>query len=258
MVFKYISYKQRNQQMNFLKFLNENYITSINKEKAIELIKEKCKSFDFNNPIFRGSAMHSYQYELIDTTYSHRESANTTNHYTVILDKLLSEQKLPQRSKSIICSNNKKYAKEYGNLYVIIPFDDANIGICPTNDIWDITIDGVDYADTINEINILYHKHHITDFTYDHFIEDLIEYVKDMAEDNETSDLIDFIGNNPNNVESNIRAMYDLKDNGFKFCTGKTYNNVIDDMDHEVWISGKSILLDVDSFEEIKSEIAEG
>lgn len=242
--------------MNFLKFLNEemDYIKSIDKEKTIELIKTHCRSFNFDNPIFRGSGNSLYRYELVDTTYSSRESANTTNHYTVILDKLLAEQNLPQRSKSIICTNNKKYAKQYGYLYAIIPFDNASIGICPTNDIWDITIDGVDYEDTINEINILYHKHHISDYTYDAFIADLVEYVKDMAEDDANSDLIDFIGNNPKNVESNIRAIYDLKDNGFKFCTGKTYNNTITDDDREIWIHGKSILIDIDLFDEIKLE----
>lgn len=65
-----------------------------------------------------------------------RKSKNTHNYYTLLFDNLSLWRAYPKRSRSLICANDKRWAGAYGNTYLIMPFNGANIGICPNGDIW--------------------------------------------------------------------------------------------------------------------------
>ena len=79
---------------------------TISLEDAIKLIKENC---DVNNFLYRGYKS-SQKYLHIDSNKSERKSANTSNHYTVLIDTFLDDI-FPLRSKSIICTNDIEKAK---------------------------------------------------------------------------------------------------------------------------------------------------
>lgn len=92
--------------MKFAEFLNENessYKEIINYNDAVELIKTHCKNMDFERPYWRGNRDNSYAYK-VDGSKGHRQSSDTQNYYTMLIDKFaVAEQ--PLRSKSIICIN---------------------------------------------------------------------------------------------------------------------------------------------------------
>lgn len=66
-----------------------------------------------------------------------RRSANTTNEFTVLTSRMLPSWKYyPEREQSFICTTDREYAKDYGDVYVVFPFYDPDFGVCPKNDIW--------------------------------------------------------------------------------------------------------------------------
>ena len=65
-----------------------------------------------------------------------RRSANTYNLYTLWIDNHEAWKAFPKRSKSLICTTELETAGGYGYPHLIIPADDALIGICPDNDMW--------------------------------------------------------------------------------------------------------------------------
>lgn len=72
-----------------------------------------------------------------------RQSANTANYYTVLLDSNPLNDGWPKRSKSFICTTRHKTAKGYsrgGAVYAVFPFDGVPIGQVNKDDIWETTI----------------------------------------------------------------------------------------------------------------------
>lgn len=67
---------------------------------------------------------------------SGRTSKNTTTYYNEFIDNLPEWGAYPKRSKSLICSMLNVRGDFPTNSYVIFPFDDVPIGLCPNNDIW--------------------------------------------------------------------------------------------------------------------------
>ena len=113
----------------------------INKEEMIDILKKNCKEFleDFietkKPKIFRG-LQQSEDYKLIKPSESIRTSKNTSNHYTLIVDNSIRWSEYPKRSKSLICTTEYNIAKNFGEVYIVIPFDNTKIGVCPESDFW--------------------------------------------------------------------------------------------------------------------------
>lgn len=85
---------------------------------------------------------------IIDPSAGVRRSQNTSNHYTLIMDHSPYMTEFPRRSKSIIC--HSVYPDYFGlsgdrNVYMLYPFDNTTIGVCPDSDLWDtlVTIPGL-------------------------------------------------------------------------------------------------------------------
>lgn len=87
-------------------------------------------------PIFRGSDVPS---GIINTSGMSRTSANTRNFYTVWIDGDPSWHLYPKRSKSLICGSDADYPSEFGDLKLVIPADNARVGItrAAAFDMWD-------------------------------------------------------------------------------------------------------------------------
>lgn len=125
--------------------LNEGRGKGLTKYQAVELIKKNC--FDIvktysktKGRIYRGASGIDdyYDYQIVDPTKGKlRRSKNTRNYYTLLMDNLTPWNVYPKRSRSIVCSTNIHKASGYGNLYVVLPYNNAKIGVCPSEDIWD-------------------------------------------------------------------------------------------------------------------------
>ena len=87
-------------------------------------------------PIYRGCSYYGQYFMRIP---DYRVSANTSNIYTFYTSNLLPSWKdKPKRNKSFICSLSRLYAENFGEeLYAVFPHNDAKIGICPNDDLWD-------------------------------------------------------------------------------------------------------------------------
>lgn len=89
-----------------------------------------------NDEIYRGLKNASYDVGFIEPAKYTRRSAHTDNYYTLLMDNLKSWGKYPDRSKSIVCTTSIGTAKDYGELYMVLPFSGADIGVAPKNDMW--------------------------------------------------------------------------------------------------------------------------
>jgi len=85
--------------------------------------------------IYRG-ASYNTALGFINTNDFTRTSANTQNYYTLWMDNSEDWADYPKRSKSLICTNDLSNTANYGDSYIIIPEDNAKIGICPGEDLW--------------------------------------------------------------------------------------------------------------------------
>lgn len=132
--------------MRLQKFINEGRSKKISKEQVQSLLEKNCKDALLNDNlvIYRGLKTDS------DALYLHvspaaytRVSRNTDNFYTLLLDNLPKWKAYPKRSKSIICSSDSMYAGNMGDPYRVFPYDNANLAICPNEDIWGSFMDDV-------------------------------------------------------------------------------------------------------------------
>lgn len=248
---------------------SEGYKSELTEEKAIEIIKTKCKNVDVNKPLWRGMK-YEKDFYLIEGQKGSRKSANTSNHYTLIIDEILKSDfsYAPLRSKSIICSTNQRYASNYGLAYAIFPFDDVEIGQCEYDDIWYTNIYIGGYEETIKDVNSLFKYVSNNPESYEEIVKDIVfdmehnerddweeitlhiadRYIDDHGEDEfEKSDKDDV-------VEYVLYSMYHPEHAlGMKFGTYKELE--IDEMEKddsfEVWFGGKCIAIDMHTYKKM-------
>lgn len=117
----------------------------ISMEEAKKTISEKCSQIlayykQGQYRIYRGVGSIRFgnaQPHLVSPNLYTRESRNTSNYYTVLIDNLLPGWSMfPKRSKSIICSTNAEDASFFGTPSMVFPFDNAKIAFAPNNDFW--------------------------------------------------------------------------------------------------------------------------
>lgn len=115
---------------------------SLSFEQVYALLKTNCsealKAFSTGHQIYKGLQLTGNFYKT-DPSLIERASANTYNYYTILFSNLPNWKAYPKRSRSLICSTSYQKAKSYAagnNPFLVMPFDGARIGICPTEDIW--------------------------------------------------------------------------------------------------------------------------
>lgn len=114
---------------------------SMSMEEIRKLLNTKCSNawecYEADYRIYRGiKAGHNYPTGVYNPSTGERKSRNTSNHYTLFFDTNPANAYWPKRSKSFICSTDYDYAKVYGMVYSIFPFNNVDIGVCPSSDIW--------------------------------------------------------------------------------------------------------------------------
>lgn len=117
------------------------YARNLNPNDLQNYLDRFCKDFSWDDkPIYRAfystkkiknSDVMLYNPKAID-----RVSANTKNYYTLLFDNSPYRNNFPKRSKSLICSTNYYNTIDYGDIFRVIPFDDAKIAICDSEDFW--------------------------------------------------------------------------------------------------------------------------
>lgn len=121
-----------------LSFLNEGRTNSIGKEKTVEFVDPIVREFGdvYKAPeIYRG-IKNDISFGLIRPSEHVRVSANTKNYYTLLIDNSKRWSEYPKRSKSVVCSTNKKKAGNYGQPFKVFPKIGSKIGVCPVDDIF--------------------------------------------------------------------------------------------------------------------------
>lgn len=85
--------------------------------------------------IWRGMREYS---RLFMVTPGKRISQNTSNLYTTLFSDILPQWKdYPKRNSSFICSSSYLGSLGYGcEVYLVLPENNAKIGVCPMGDIW--------------------------------------------------------------------------------------------------------------------------
>lgn len=108
---------------------------------AVATLKRECaqalQQWD-KSPLYRGGYFSfekgiGFGESIAETP---RQSANTSNFYTLWIDNSPLWKDFPKRSKSFIGSSSWRISSGYGDISLMIPFDSAKIGVCPADDLW--------------------------------------------------------------------------------------------------------------------------
>ena len=177
------------------------------------------------------------KYNYINPTIIQRKSANTSNISTLLFDNSPYNIKYPKRSKSLICTSNYNRARNYGDVYHVIPFDGAKIAVCPEYDFWVSFRKFAEYGDIADFNDLISHNYqsnfleHINDTDYDVFIKQLQK-------------LCDKLKINKSNLPTDINDYYKLFDaklNNINLYDYKEYAK-LDLENNEVWTNSKCLL----------------
>lgn len=111
----------------------------ISKSEFESLLNSKASAFNPDgtaNHIYRGIDGFGYDFAKIDPReHQNRESAYAkTNYYTLIINNSQEWKRYPKRELS--CTTSTTKASGYGDVYIVIPFNGVEWGICPNMDIF--------------------------------------------------------------------------------------------------------------------------
>ncbi|AUZ94871.1 hypothetical protein FDI40_gp059 [Agrobacterium phage Atu_ph07] len=208
-----------------------------------------------------------------DGTKMSRKSKNTTNYYTYIVDRILRRQweKFPLRSESFICTTHESTAGSYGTVYVVIPLENQDFGVAPSDDFWyafDETLEQIISNGSLHYFNQilgrLYYilkKKEIMAASADSFFNSMAILSQAIKKTNydydsfpSTSDDLQTFQDEfalykyfkeAGDVQKGLAQIFDPVKNKFSLSKHP------DDHDSEVWISGKVMFIRYESIEEI-------
>lgn len=159
---------------NFKTFLRESQFTrETSLVSALSYAREHCKlamaNMDKGVFVYRGVRGSNPDYLLVDPKVSKRKSANTNNLYNLILSNSPKWALYPPRDNSIICTTNHEYSTGFGSEYLVIMPDDARVGECCDEDLWNSFKTIIEFGiQSMHEFNL--------------FIEDFIKIVFMMGD----------------------------------------------------------------------------
>ena len=115
---------------------------------------EYAKKMINGERIYRGQTTTS----SFEIGYSHsfkRKSLNSKNFYTKFIAQSPAWKEFPSREHAYICATSVELAQGYGHTYLVVPADNAQIGICPAHDIWISfpRLNGIADIKSINSLN---------------------------------------------------------------------------------------------------------
>lgn len=236
--------------MNLKQFLYESYKQDKTLQEAFNLASINCSDAlkHWNIPLIRGTNLSGDAY-ILEGEVGFRKSKKSKNYYTIIFDEILPPLGYPKRSKSIILGNysNRSYAESYGTSFIILPFNDINIGVCPERDIFNTKTSIIfnNKKPVLHILNDFFEGIKAPDNSYNNlvnYIEKILQNPKDIHY--ETTKSIFTSGN----VDKKLRNAYSPKNTKMKLETSKTVYDIKDKK--ELWISGKCIAIRKDKYKE--------
>lgn len=244
--------------MKFAAFLLENkHKESISLEEAIYIVQTKCKK-SIHNKIWRGGGFEDGIY-LMDSSKTVRRSANTANHYTLILDHINNKKDLPLRSKSFIMSGSQDIAEQFGTCLRIIPFDDAKIGLTGEEDFWYVQLNTDDDLD-FEYFGALFSNLKISNKSYEELVDSCVKKLIILRENAKTDDvdqndeqflnIFKDFNADKNGIEKALEKAFDC---GLQYCTGATA--IGKTKTNELWLSGKCLAVTDEIYDEIKKAL---
>ena len=227
--------------------------TELEEDNCINLIK-KSYYIGLNNKyrIYRG-INNDANYMYVNPKLVTRRSAYASkNYYTELLDFFKSWKDYPKRSKSLICTTKYGYASKYAadsdGIYVVIPKNNAKIGVCPEEDIWSSfqEISNLNF-ETLNDFNIDLAKLFTT--IYDSPTVSIVKACKNITKRtleiydivDDSNILIDFNKSNYFTLYEYLEHLMDPKLNDFELITVNDLSRY--DTSHELWTDSECILI---------------
>jgi len=232
------------------------YKKSIPARDVEKMLNEHCKDAMklFHRPIWRGMTSGS-DAMIIHGEAGGRTSANTSNYYTVIMDKFLPYFGYPKRSKSIICANNenKDYTRGFGARYAIFPYDDVSIGVCQSYDLWEtpsFKIGKCPDKRSIESWNSFYRRNGLSPDSWEEFKDSLEEKMQGDSE--ESHNLLEWFG--PiEKISSVFEQAYSPENLGLELTNSANIDKIRGS--HELWIGGPCIAISQDVWDEMMIEM---
>jgi len=132
--------------MKYMKFY-ENY-TLLNSYGSKELTEDEfqnllisnCKNYSKNsiNKLYRGIDNSNLNSEYLYQNHRNiiRHSIENQNIHVTLMSTMEQWENFPKYNQSIIGTFSTELARMYGKLYEIIPYDNIQIGVCPSGSIW--------------------------------------------------------------------------------------------------------------------------
>jgi len=219
--------------------------------------------------IYRGMES-SADYILGDGNLLNRKSRNTDNLYNMLMSEILpSWNRYPKRSKSFICSLDENFANGYGDLFIVIPLENQDIGMCAGTDIWEslhhlekkFYANGIKYSDAtsfnerMNELMRYYYDQEIDSDSKETCLKHLSLIEKEILDDTNimkdksVSPLLSLL-----KKELEDRPLISVLDGWFspklnRFNLVKPYQ-LPDMAANEVWMSGKVLFISEENYKE--------
>lgn len=220
--------------MRLVNYLNESRTKPLDRELVKYLLKNEFSDMAKNllkgEVLYRGMRTKS-DYSLLDPSkFETRQSANTSNHYTLFINNHPMWKDYPKRE--IICSTDEGYAEDYGDLHLILPENGAKIGICSAEDIWD----SMNVLDLNTELDLEYN---ITDKSY-----------KEMKLQSQNITYKE----TGKTIWEYLEKIWDPNRNDFDITTTK---NLRLPNGREVWTDARCLVVNEDKDEELDSMIRE-
>lgn len=248
--------------------LNEGRSKPIDKETVLEELKENCSQsvdrFKKGYKIYR-AANNSDEFLKLVPSGKRQSAFAYKNYYTMILNNHKVWSKYPKRE--IICSGGsggRAFWHGADNVYYVFPYDNAKIGICSADDIWDSfpKIKDVLKVFNLNEFNRLLAEMGFPDDNLNYYkkvtIGKWMNKFKEAGFMNLYGKLNNLIISKKFSKDDNIYEVFgklmNPKDNGFSLQSIKNYS-VPKSKDREVWTDSTCILIDTEMIETNKIEL---
>lgn len=244
--------------ISFKQFLHENeYKQSVDAKEALEILRTKCTDalLHLDAPLWRGFKGAQGDFMVVNSEVVGRQSRNTTNYYTIILDHTLKGTDFPLRSKSIICANNenKGYARGFGTRYAVIPFNNAKMGLAPSYDFWETNVKMFGRSHRIETLNMYYKRLGLSANSWDEFKQSVLAQSVDRIRQ-EFSALTHFTGTQQDLIHE-IESAYTPEVMNIVATTPAKFN-YSDHKDREVWVQGSCLCIQEDAFHNLQKQLA--
>lgn len=186
--------------------------------EANQKVKETAKNFRPQQGVYtfiNKDSVEDADYLILNP--SEKASSYNGKYHEIIMDELLKWEDYPQRGKSIISYTNNEQDKESeGTPYIVIPQDNANVGICPKDNIEKsfnfVAINlGIKFAHFDKALNLLLNIFNNPEGTYE-------EPTKKLTQENLLTYDADY---------ETFRKALDTVDENFFTDEGKTLSNDI-------------------------------